>query len=105
MKGKDWFVVGTRLLGLGILFMGFQQALTFLTRGMLFAQLEHFSYFDQTPPWIHLVNGAITCAFGLAIMAKADTLAEWCYGSEQPPIQENEHFDEVTGHDSAANGR
>ena len=95
MKGKDWFVVGTRLIGLGILFMGFQQAMTFLTRGMLFANLEHSFFLDPTPPpWIHLVNGGLTGAFALVLMAKADTIADWCYGKEQPAIEEYDHDDD-----------
>ena len=104
MKGKDWFIVGTRLFGMGILYVGFQQGMTFLTRGMLFANLEHSFQFDSTPPWMYLVNGGLTSAFALVLLLKADSLADWCYGKEEQPNDDNDYDEEGdTRQDSAAN--
>jgi hypothetical protein len=104
MKGKDWFIVGTRLLGMGILYFGFQQGMTFLTRGMLFANLEHSFLFDTTPPWMYLLNGALTSGFALVLLLKTESLADWCYGKEEQ-LDDEHDYDEVgdTRQDPTAN--
>ena len=101
MKGKDWFIVGTRLIGLGILYLGFQQAITYVTRGMLFANLERSFFLESTPPWMHLLNGALTGAFALVLLMKADALADWCYGKEKP-AREDHDYDEDDHRDADA---
>ena len=104
MKGKDWFIVGTRLFGLVIMYLGFQQVMTYLTRGMLFATLDHPFFADSTsaPPWIHLVNGGLTGAFALVLLLKTDALADWCYGKEKRSNKDSDNDDEDTRQDSGA---
>ena len=87
MTGKDWFILGIRLAGLGVLYFGIQEALAYIVRDVLFANIE-LSYFPQPNlSWSRLFHGAANVGIALLALTKAKKLADWCYGKDAPQIE------------------
>ena len=90
MTGKDWFVLGIRLMGLGILYLGIQEALAYIVSDMLFANVE-FSYFAQpNSGWSRLFHGAANVGIALLALTKTEKFANWCYGKDGQPSKERD---------------
>jgi hypothetical protein len=82
MTGKDWFILATRLLGLVFLYFGFQEALAYVVRDMLFANVDPLYYPQLASSWSRLVHGGANVAIALLALTKAERFADWCYGKE-----------------------
>ena len=85
MKGKDWFVVGIRLLGVYLLYYGIYEALIQSLSTMFFANLErpNYLYYPQTSGWSRLFYGGVNIAIGLLALTKAGRFADWCYARDR----------------------
>ena len=90
MTGKDWFILAVRLVGLGMLYLGIQEALAYVLRDILFANLE-LSYFPQPySGWSRLFHGAVNVGLALLALGKAESLADWCYGKDAKQLEHEE---------------
>ncbi len=85
MKGKDWFVVGIRLLGAYLLYYGIYEALIQSLNTMFFANLERSSYlyYPQPSNWSRLFYGGVNIAIGLLALTRAGRFADWCYARDR----------------------
>jgi len=86
MTGKDWFIVGIRLLGTYILYFGFQETLLYPLSRMFFDNLEK-PYYQQPLGWPRLFYGGVNIAIGVLTLTKAGRFADWCYAKDRQATQ------------------
>jgi hypothetical protein len=82
MTGKDWFILGTRLIAIVVMYYGIQEWLAYIVRDMLFANLER-SFTQPYASWASLFHGAVNVGMAWIVLAKAEKLADWCYGKDE----------------------
>jgi hypothetical protein len=83
MTGKDWFILGIRLVGLGVMYMGVEEILTYVVRDMLMGNVE-YAYFPQpTPGGSRLLHGFANIGIALLALTQAERFADWCYGKKR----------------------
>jgi hypothetical protein len=90
MTGKDWFVLGIRLAGLGILYFGIQEWLAYVVRDMLFANIEYAYYPQPNSGMSRLFHGGANVGIALLALTKAEKFADWCYGKDEQPTQDGD---------------
>ena len=82
MTGKEWFILGTRLIAIVVMYFGIQEWLAYIVREMLFVNLER-SFTQPYVSWASLFHGAVNVGMGWLVLAKAEKLADWCYGKDE----------------------
>jgi hypothetical protein len=92
MKGKDWFILAIRLVGIALLYLGIQELLVFTLGDMFSFNMERrYLDFERTysaqvlTGWRRLFYGVAHIVLGLLTLIKAGRFADWCYAGDRRP--------------------
>ncbi len=81
MSGRDWFLVGTRLIGVWVLYSAFSYVASALS--IHFAmRLGHRPDAPEGYPNVYLLDAAVLLCFAIYLLLGASHLANLCYGRD-----------------------